>query len=68
MEEGLQGLLMGAAIICFLIAMGMAKEAVNGSFAVGQLAKERMMEQKNISVLEISEKEEAPEWTKYLEE
>ena len=63
MEEGLQGLLMGAVLVMFLIAMESALQAVDSSEALEQTVEERMMEQR------ISEKEsDVFGWMKYLEE
>ena len=65
MEEGLQGLLMGAVLVMFLIAMESALQVVDSSEAV----EERMMEQRTITVQRISEKEsDVFGWMKYLEE
>ena len=62
MEEGLQGLLMGAVLVMFLIAMESALQVVDSS-------EERMMEQRTITVQRISEKEsDVFGWMKYLEE
>lgn len=69
MEEGLQGLLMGAVLVMFLIAMGSALQAVDSSEALEQTVEERMMEQRTITVQRISEKEsDVFGWMKYLEE
>ena len=57
MEEGLQGLLMGAVLVMFLIAMESALQAVDSSEALEQTVEERMMEQRTITVQRISEKE-----------
>ena len=65
MEEGLQGLLMGAVLVMFLIAMESALQVVDSSEAL----EERMMEQRTITVQRISEKEsDVFGWMKYLEE
>ena len=69
MDEGLQGLLMGAVIVMFLIAMESALQVVDSSEALEQTVEERMMEQRTITVQRISEKERhvlGP--MKYLEE
>ena len=67
MEEGLQGLLMGAVLVMFLIAMESA--LVDSSEALEQTVEERMMEQRTITVQRISEKErDVFGWMKYLEE
>lgn len=50
MEEGLQGLLMGAVLVMFLIAMESALQAVDSSEALEQTVEERMMEQRTITV------------------
>ena len=69
MEEGLQGLLMGAVLVMFLIAMEAALQAVDSSEALEQTVEERMMEQRTITVQRISEKEsDVFGWMKYLEE
>ena len=69
MEEGLQGLLMGAVLVMFLIAMELALQAVDSSEALEQTVEERMMEQRTITVQRISEKEsDVFGWMKYLEE
>ena len=69
MEEGLQGLLMGAALVMFLIAMESALQAVDSSEELEQTVEERMMEQRTITVQRISEKEsDVFGWMKYLEE
>ena len=68
MEEGLQGLLMGAVLVMFLIAMESALQA-DSSEALEQTVEERMMEQRTITVQRISEKEsDVFGWMKYLEE
>ena len=54
MEEGLQGLLMGAVLVMFLIAMESALQAVDSSEALEQTVEERMMEQRTITVQRIS--------------
>ena len=69
MEEGLQGLLMGAVLVMFQIAMESALQAVDSSEALEQTVEERMMEQRTITVQRISEKEsDVFGWMKYLEE
>ena len=69
MEEGLQGLLMGAVLVMFLITMESALQAVDSSEALEQAVEERMMEQRTITVQRISEKEsDVFGWMKYLEE
>ena len=69
MEEGLQGLFMGAVLVMFLIAMESALQAVDSSEALEQTVEERMMEQRTITVQRISEKEsDVFGWMKYLEE
>ena len=69
MEEGLQGLLMGAVLVMFLITMESAVQAVDSSEALEQTVEERMMEQRTITVQRISEKEsDVFGWMKYLEE
>ena len=63
MEEGLQGVLMGAVLVMFLIAMESALQVVDSSEALEQTVEERMMVQR------ISEKEsDVFGWMKYLEE
>ena len=69
MEEGLQGLLMGAVLVMFLITMESALQAVDSSEALEQTVEERMMEQRTITVQRIPEKEsDVFGWMKYLEE
>lgn len=69
MEEGLQGVLMGAVLVMFLIAMELALQTVSSSEAMEQTVEERMMEQRTITVQKISEKEsDVFGWMKYLEE
>ena len=69
MEEGLQGLLMGAVLVMVLIAMESALQVVDSSEALEQTVEERMMEQRTITVQRISEKEsDVFGWMKYLEE
>ena len=69
MEEGLQGLLMGAVVVMFLIGLESALQAVDSSEALEQTVEERMMEQRTITVQRISEKEsDVFGWMKYLEE
>ena len=69
MEEGLQGLLMGAVLVMFLITMESALQVVVSSEALEQTVEERMMEQRTITVQRISEKEsDVFGWMKYLEE
>ena len=69
MEEGLQGVLMGAVLVMFLIAMEAALQVVDSSEALEQTVEERMMEQRTITVQRISEKEsDVFGWMKYLEE
>ena len=69
MEEGLQGWLMGAVLVMFLIAMESALQVVDSSEALEQTVEERMMEQRTITVQRISEKEsDVFGWMKYLEE
>ena len=65
MEEGLQGLLMGAVLVMFLTPL----QVVDSSEALEQTVEERMMEQRTITVQRISEKEsDVFGWMKYLEE
>ena len=69
LEEGLQGVLMGAVLVMFLIAMESALQVVDSSEALEQTVEERMMEQRTITVQRISEKEsDVFGWMKYLEE
>lgn len=69
MEQGLQGVLMGAVLVMFLITMESALQAVDSSEALEQTVEERMMEQRTITVQRISEKEsDVFGWMKYLEE
>lgn len=69
MEEGLQGLLMGASLVMFLMAMQLAMQAVSSSLALEQTAEKRMMEQRTVTVENVSQREDdVSEWMKYLEE
>ena len=69
MEEGLQGLLMGASLVMFLIAMQLATQAVSSSLALEETAEKRMLEQKTVTVENVSQREDdVSEWMKYLEE
>jgi len=69
MEEGLQGLLMGASLVMFLIAMQLAAQAVSSSLALEETAEKRMLEQKTVTVENVSQREDdVSEWMKYLEE
>lgn len=69
MEEGLQGLLMGASIVMFLIAMQLATQAVSSSLALEETAEKRMLEQRTVTVENVSQREDdVSEWMKYLEE
>ena len=69
MEEGLQGLLMGASLVMFLIAMQLAAQAVSSSLALEETAEKRMLEQRTVIVENVSQREDDVfEWMKYLEE
>jgi hypothetical protein len=69
MEEGLQGLLMGASLVMFLIAMQLAAQAVSSSLALEETAEKRMLEQRTVTVENVSQREDdVSEWMKYLEE
>lgn len=69
MEEGLQGLLMGASLVMFLIAMQLATQAVSSSLALEETAEKRMIEQRTVTVENVSQREDdVSEWMKYLEE
>lgn len=69
MEEGLQGLLMGASLVMFLIAMQLAAQAISSSLALEETAEKRMLEQRTVTVENISQREDdVSEWMKYLEE
>jgi len=69
MEEGLQGLLMGASLVMFLIAMQLATQAVSSSLALEETAEKRMLEQRTVTVENASQREDdVSEWMKYLEE
>ena len=69
MEEGLQGLLMGASLVMFLRAMQLAAQAVSSSLALEETAEKRMLEQRTVTVENISQREDdVSEWMKYLEE
>lgn len=69
MEEGLQGLLMGASLVMFFIAMQLAAQAVSSSLALEETAEKRMLEQRTVTVENVSQREDDVfEWMKYLEE
>lgn len=69
MEEGLQGLLMGASLVMFLMAMQLATQAVSSSLALEETAEKRMMEQRTVTVENVSQREDdVSEWMNYLEE
>ena len=69
MEEGLQGLVMGASLVMFLIAMQLATQAVSSSLALEETAEKRMLEQRTVTVENVSQREDdVSEWMKYLEE
>lgn len=69
MEEGLQGLLMGASLVMFLMAMQLATQAVSSSLALEKTAEKRMLEQRTVTVENVSQREDdVAEWMKYLEE
>jgi hypothetical protein len=69
MEEGLQGLLMGVSLVMFLIAMQLATQAVSSSLALEETAEKRMLEQRTVTVENVSQREDdVSEWMKYLEE
>lgn len=69
MEEGLQGLLMGASLVMFLIAMQLAAQAVSSSLALEETAEKRMLEQRTVTVENVSQREDdVSKWMKYLEE
>ena len=69
MEEGLQGLLMGASLVMFLIAMQLVAQAVSSSLALEKTAEKRMLEQRTVTVENVSQREDdVSEWMKYLEE
>lgn len=69
MEEGLQGLLMGASLVMFLIAMQLATQAVSSSLALEETTEKRMIEQRTVTVENVSQREDdVSEWMKYLEE
>ena len=69
MEEGLQGLLMGASLVMFLIAMQLATQAVSSSLALEETAEKRMLEQRTVTEENVSQREDdVSEWMKYLEE
>lgn len=69
MEEGLQGLLMGTSLVMFLIAMQLATQAVSSSLALEETAEKRMLEQRTVTVENVSQREDdVSEWMKYLEE
>lgn len=56
MEEGLQGLLMGAVLVMFLIAMESALQVVDSSEALEQTVEERMMEREPLRYREFQKK------------
>ena len=58
MEEGLQGLLMGASLVMFLIAMQLAAQAVSSSLALEETAEKRMLEQRTVTVENVSQRED----------
>ena len=63
------GVVDGAVLVMFLIAMESALQVVDSSEALEQTVEERMMEQRTITVQRISEKEsDVFGWMKYLEE
>lgn len=69
MEEGLQGLLMGVSLVMFLIAMQLATQAVSSSLALEETAEKRMLEQRTVTLENVSQREDdVSEWMKYLEE
>ncbi len=69
MEEGLQGLLMGVSLVMFLIAMQLATQAVSSSLALEETVEKRMLEQRTVTVENVSQREDdVSEWMKYLEE
>jgi hypothetical protein len=62
-------LLMGASLVMFLIAMQLAAQAVSSSLALEETAEKRMLEQRTVTVENISQREDdVSEWMKYLEE
>lgn len=62
-------MLMGASLVMFLIAMQLAAQAVSSSLALEETAEKRMLEQRTVTVENISQREDdVSEWMKYLEE
>jgi hypothetical protein len=53
----------------FLIAMQLATQAVSSSLALEETAEKRMLEQRTVTVENVSQREDdVSEWMKYLEE
>ena len=62
-------MLMGASLVMFLIAMQLATQAVSSSLALEETAEKRMLEQRTVTVENVSQREDDVfEWMKYLEE
>lgn len=62
-------MLMGASLVMFLIAMQLATQAVSSSLALEETAEKRMLEQRTVTVENVSQREDdVSEWMKYLEE
>lgn len=62
-------MLMGASLVMFLIAMQLAAQAVSSSLALEETAEKRMLEQRTVTVENVSQREDdVSEWMKYLEE
>ena len=57
MEEGLKGILMGAVLVAFIMAMALAKDAVNAGSAVLEKTEERMINERSVILLWQSEEE-----------
>ena len=62
-------MLMGVSLVMFLIAMQLATQAVSSSLALEETAEKRMLEQRTVTVENVSQREDdVSEWMKYLEE
>ena len=62
-------MLMGVSLVMFLIAMQLATQAVSSSLALEETAEKRMLEQRTVTLENVSQREDdVSEWMKYLEE
>lgn len=62
-------MLMGVSLVMFLIAMQLATQAVSSSLALEETVEKRMLEQRTVTVENVSQREDdVSEWMKYLEE